>query len=131
MRSRLLIAVSSALSIALLATASAQTQTWNGNKINGVPASVTSFGFGGHPGFHGVPASVTSLNFGAVPNANAWGRPHFGFGERRHHRNGNNVFVTPLYGAYYAPYGYPSYYVVDPSYEGSFQADDSQPVMQE
>ncbi len=33
--------------------------------IHGVPPSVTSFGFGGVPGFHGVPASVTSLNFGA------------------------------------------------------------------
>ena len=35
--------------------------------VHGVPASVTSIGFGGHPGFHGVPASVTSLGFGARP----------------------------------------------------------------
>jgi hypothetical protein len=35
-------------------------------KINGVPASVTSFGFGGNPGPQGVPASVTSLGFGQV-----------------------------------------------------------------
>lgn len=33
----------------------------------GVPASVTSPGFGGHPGFGGVPASVTSPGFGVVP----------------------------------------------------------------
>ena len=35
--------------------------------IHGVPPSVTSFGFGGQPGFHGVPPSVTSLNFGNGP----------------------------------------------------------------
>jgi hypothetical protein len=33
----------------------------------GVPASVTSPGFGGHPGFGGVPASVNSPGFGTVP----------------------------------------------------------------
>ncbi len=31
-----------------------------GTAIHGVPPSVTSFGFGGNPGFHGVPPSVTS-----------------------------------------------------------------------
>jgi hypothetical protein len=35
-------------------------------RINGVPASVTSFGFGGSFGPQGVPASVTSLGFGQV-----------------------------------------------------------------
>jgi hypothetical protein len=30
--------------------------------IHGVAPSVTSFGFGGSPGFHGVPPSVTSLS---------------------------------------------------------------------
>lgn len=34
----------------------------------GVPGSVTSFGFGGHPGFRGVPSSVTSPGFGAPRN---------------------------------------------------------------
>src|ERR1700733_14286781 len=38
-------------------------------QINGVPASVTSIGFGGHPGPHGVPPSVTSIGpKGLVPN---------------------------------------------------------------
>jgi hypothetical protein len=55
---------------ALLLTAAfaiAQTNAFQGGTVapRGVPASVTSFGFGGHPGFHGVPASVTSQNFGA------------------------------------------------------------------
>src|SRR5438270_11131214 len=45
----------------------------------GVPASVTSFGFGGHPGFHGVPASVTSQGFGA---RSAFRGPSFGSGSR-------------------------------------------------
>jgi hypothetical protein len=129
----LLVAVSSALSIGLLATAAAQTQTWDGNRINGVPASVTSFGFGGHPGFHGVPASVTSLNFGAATNANAWNYSHGGYagrsgaGERRHHRNG--TFVNPYYGgAYYGGYFYPGS-VIDPGYQSSFQQDE-QPLTQ-
>lgn len=38
-------------------------------QINGVPSSVTSIGFGGHPGPHGVPPSVTSIGpRGLVPN---------------------------------------------------------------
>ena len=95
--------------------ASAQTNTWNGNKINGVPASVTSFGFGGRPGFHGVPASVTSLNFGQVPNAHPFHNPH-GFGDGRHHHN--QGLVNPFYGAtYYVPYAYPVY--VMPTYDTS------------
>src|SRR5437588_446478 len=56
--------------IFLVSLASAQTVGMHGNGISprGVPASVTSFGFGGHPGFHGVPASVTSQGFGAGTN---------------------------------------------------------------
>ena len=50
----------------LTAPATAQIDGLHAGRIapRGVPASVTSFGFGGHPGFHGVPASVTSLGFG-------------------------------------------------------------------
>ena len=46
------------LGMFLVSFASAQTAGMHGNGISprGVPASVTSFGFGGHPGFHGVPA---------------------------------------------------------------------------
>ena len=49
---------------ALLAVqAAAQGVGFNSNgfgaTIHGVPPSVTSFGFGGTPGFHGVPPSVT------------------------------------------------------------------------
>jgi len=55
--------------ILLVASAAAQMNGFQAGSIapRGVPASVTSFGFGGHPGFHGVPASVTSLGFGGHP----------------------------------------------------------------
>jgi hypothetical protein len=126
--------------VALLALSAglavAQSHEFHGGGIapRGVPASVTSFGFGGHPGFHGVPASVTSLGFGVnsgfrgVPgNRNSFGfdRRHgiheepFEF--RHHHRRG---FYAPFYGGYYdyLPYGYPYYssdldYGEDPSYD--------------
>src|SRR5579862_4887496 len=74
------------LGVFLIASAAAQTNGFHGNGISsrGVPASVTSFGFGGHPGFHGVPASVTSQGFGARNNFR--GVPghitSFGFGVR-------------------------------------------------
>lgn len=106
---------SAVLAVMTVGTASAQTNTWNGNKINGVPASVTSFGFGGRPGFHGVPPSVTSLNFGQVPNAGAFHHPHV-FVDGRHHRN--QGFGSPFYGStYYVPYAYPVY--VMPTYDSS------------
>jgi len=77
----------------------------------GVPASVTSFGFGGHPGFHGVPASVTSQGFGA-PMRGFHNRP---FAPERHFR-----FRRPIFGAAYVPYAYPyPYYVDDSSYDDS------------
>ena len=55
--------------IMLAASAAAQMNGFHGGGIapRGVPASVTSFGFGGRPGFHGVPASVTSIGFGGHP----------------------------------------------------------------
>jgi hypothetical protein len=104
----------------------------------GVPASVTSLGFGGHPGIHGVPASVTSLGFGARNNfrgvpgsvtstgfgaSNGFrgfpGNHSSGFGfrngfhqrpfeRRRHHIHQPFVFYSPYYGSY-APYPYPYY----------------------
>jgi hypothetical protein len=85
----------------------------------GVPASVTSFGFGGHPGFHGVPASVTSQGFGTNFGINGVpaGVPTVGFGTHfpvhsrpfgfNHH--GHSRFYTPFYGGYYVPYAYPYY----------------------
>ena len=85
----------------------------------GVPASVTSFGFGGHPGFHGVPASVTSQNFGAhigfrpVPVTPFRGNPSFHFHhrpfERDHHRR-TVVLYSPFYGGYYDSEPYPYQY---------------------
>lgn len=94
-------------------------------QVNGVPASVTSFGFGGHNNpTPGVRASVTSLG----PNGfgNNW--PIFGnccanffmpanpnpplFSGRRHHRRGDHgnfpVGVSePAYVPYAVPYGVP------------------------
>ena len=125
MRSRHLpVFLSIAVAAALLAKpASAQTSNWNGNKINGVPASVTSFGFGGQPGFHGMPASVTSLNFGNVPNANSWRPPRIDTGRGQHHHN--TGFTNPFYGGtYYVPYAYPVY-VMEPPYDTT-----EQPVVQ-
>jgi hypothetical protein len=94
------------------ASAPAQTHMQNGTvALRGVPASVTSFGFGGHPGFHGVPASVTSQGFGA--NTAFRGpvlvNPGFGVrrpiherpGEFRHHHRA--VLSSPFYGGYYVP----------------------------
>jgi len=129
MRSRHIFFISAVFAgITLTLTASAQTNTWNGNKINGVPASVTSFGFGGSPGFHGVPASVTSLNFGRVPNPGTFRHPH-GFVGGRHHNHG----VNPFYGStYYAPYAYPLYAM--PTYDSSAydtSMENAQPVVTE
>ncbi len=81
-------------------------------KINGVPASVTSFGFGGHPGPQGVPASVTSLGFGQVRHFSPFfnepnccinplfprnpGRRFFDGGHHRF-RGGLPIYLTPYY----------------------------------
>jgi len=97
-----------------VSTAAAQNNFPNGNqfKINGVPPSVTSFGFGGHPGFFGVPPSVTSINFGLVPNTVAFQHRRDGFGHGFHHRD--QGFASPFYGGtYYVPYAYPAY-VMEP-----------------
>jgi len=88
-----------------------------GATIHGVPPSVTSFGFGGSPGFHGVPPSVTSLNFGRSPiRVNPGG---FGFGH--HHRNSG--FISPFFGNVVAvPYAYPVY-VMEPGVDDSMEED--------
>src|SRR5215470_11793790 len=92
--------------------------TFGGATIHGVPPSVTSFGFGGTPGFHGVPPSVTSLNFGSTPfHASRFGG--FAPGPFRFRDHHHRPFVTPfLGGGFYIPYAYnsdyPDYYVAEP-----------------
>jgi hypothetical protein len=112
-------------------SAVAQANGFHGGGVapRGVPASVTSFGFGGHPGFHGVPASVTSQKFGA--HFGVHGTPgsvtSVGFGQSFHvhvrpfgPNHGRRVIYTPFYGAYYAyPYPY------DMSGYDSYPQDDS------
>jgi hypothetical protein len=83
-------------------------------QINGVPASVTSIGFGGH-GIQGVPASVTSLGPNGFHPRNPFfneptccinplfpisSNPSFG-----HHRHHNPVFpvAVPVYTMPYTP----------------------------
>jgi hypothetical protein len=73
--------------------------------VHGMPASVTSFGFGGRPGFHGVPASVTSQGFGGSAFRNHQEPPLFS----QHHRRGRR-FISPFYGGVVGvPYAYPWY----------------------
>ena len=96
----------------------------HGPAIHGVPPSVTSFGFGGHPGFRGVPPSVSSLNFGSTP-----AQIHRPFLNRRHHRPG---FLNPFYGGiYYAPYAIPydysDYYVMSPGIDDTMEENYSRP----
>lgn len=76
-------------------------------QINGVPASVTSPGFGGHA-INGVPASVTSLGprgFAPSPNARFFAPtspPARGNGHHHHHHSQNGgafggaVYAVPL-----------------------------------
>jgi hypothetical protein len=100
---------------------------FGGATIHGVPPSVTSFGFGGTPGFHGVPPSVTSLNFGNVP----FHASRFGFRPgpvrfRHHHHRGE--FITPFFGGgYYIPYASdyedPGYYVLNTGIDDSMEED--------
>jgi hypothetical protein len=93
-----------------------------GTTIHGVPPSVTSFGFGGRPGFHGVPASVTSLNFGNSPLRVRQGIHQGPFFSPRRHRN--RGFANPFYGDVVAvPYAYPVY-VNDPGVDDSMEEED-------
>jgi len=97
-------------------------------QANGVPPSVTSFGFGGQPGFHGIPPSVTSLGrHGATPpqpmhphpfQPQAGGQPG-----RHHHHDGDNQNYYPYYVPYYIPY-YPAMDYEGPAAEDSANAQD-------
>ncbi len=91
-------------------------------QINGVPASVTSIGFGGHSGAHGVPPSVTSIGpKGLVPNnqfpvpGTCCINPLFPSNPnpgRDHHHHNHGYGYGYGYG-YAVPYAVP-YYVEDP-----------------
>lgn len=95
-----------------------------GSVFHGVPPSVTSFGFGGHPGFHGVPPSVTSLGFGSngFHLHNGFGVPvlvrHSGF-----RRNRGFAFPGFFGGGYYLPYAYPYYDTMDTGVDDSMEDD--------
>jgi hypothetical protein len=108
--------------LALPAVAQAPGFTSNGfatTAIHGVPPSVTSFGFGGQPGFHGVPPSVTSLNFGNAP-FRVQQHPVFS-GNRHRNGFGNHGLGNPLSGNVVAvPYAYPVY-VMEPGVDDSME----------
>jgi hypothetical protein len=118
------VVVAAVLSLMALPTA-AQVGTGKsvgfGNVVHGVPPSVTSFNFGGQPGFHGVPPSVTSLGFGR--SGFRFNHPFrtnqpFGF----HHRR-NFGFANPFFGNVVAvPYAYPVY-VMEPGVDDSMEED--------
>jgi hypothetical protein len=77
--------------------------------FHGVPPSVTSFGFGGRPGFHGIAPNVTSQNFGSFPLRTDHGIRHHQ-GQFFSHRHRGNRFVSPFYSDVIAvPYAYPFY----------------------
>lgn len=111
------------LCLALLPSAFAQ--------INGVPASVTSIGFGGHPGPHGVPPSVTSIGpRGLVPNnqfptlGTCCINPLFPSNPNpgREHHHHSHEFGYGGFG-YAVPYAVP-YYVEDPDTSASDVPDE-------
>lgn len=97
-------------------------------QANGVPPSVTSYGFGGQPGFHGTPPSVTSVGpHGVTPQhpvhphpiqPQAGGQPG-----HHHHHDGNNQNSYPYYVPYYIPY-YPAMDYEGPTAEDSSAAQD-------
>jgi hypothetical protein len=79
-----------------------------GAQVNGTPPSVTSYGFGGNPGFHGVPPSVTSPGTSGLGRGT--GQGHFVQTPLppplRHH---HHVHVYPYFIPYYPAvdaYGY-------------------------
>ena len=82
------------------------------------PPSVTSFGFGGQPGFHGVPPSVTSFGFGGHPGFDGVPPSVASVGSRGFapihqgrfrdiHRHHHFAYGYPYYVPYYIPY-YPA-----------------------
>jgi len=106
-------------------------------QVHGVPASVSSFGFGGHfSSAPGVPASVTSLG----PRGFAHGPTFFGnccfngsrFGAHppiftgRHHGNRRAFFpfATPVYTVPYTPF-----YLVQPETEYDDEDDQGGPTI--
>lgn len=105
-------------------------------QINGVPASVTSIGFGGHPGPHGVPPSVTSIGpRGLVPNNQFQfpapgtccinplvpAQPYPGRNHPHHHHRGDRNGYAGGYG-YGLGYGYAVPYAI-PYYADDSSAD--------
>jgi hypothetical protein len=84
-------------------------------QANGVPPSVTSFGFGGHPGFNGVPPSVTSPGPRGTGNFHAPQQLPAGPGPGHHHHRHDGGY--PYYIPYYVPY-YVPYYAYSDSYDG-------------
>ncbi len=100
-------------------------------QINGVPASVTSFGFGGKANpTPGVRASVTSLGPNGYGNQAFWGNccanffmpanpnlslfpngsspNHLSTGHRRRHKTDRNTSVIGVYEPVYVPYAVPN-----------------------
>ena len=77
-------------------------------QVNGVPPSVTSFGFGGRPGFNGPPPSVTSLGpQGLTPAHSGMHQPPHSPGFRPGSGHHHQVNAYPYYVPYYVPY-YPA-----------------------
>jgi len=104
----LVVVAAFSVSIAAAGQANGMHSNGFGTAIHGVPPSVTSFGFGGQPGFHGVPPSVTSHNFGNSPFQTHQGP----FLASRRHRG--RALVNPFYGGvavvpYYDSDYYPDY----------------------
>ena len=91
-------------------------------QVNGVPPSVTSFGFGGRQRFNGPPPSVTSLGPKGVtpPRVEMHQLPPHRSGMHHHQHQGN---VYPYYVPYYVPY-YPA-----EAYDGP--ADQAMPDQQD
>jgi hypothetical protein len=102
-------------------------------QINGVPASVTSPGFGGHPGTDAPPASVTSLGpRGFAPSAGGGfflNMPGRDDGRNRHHRDRDrdHSFI-PFYGGWYGVPTYP-YPAEDAGYEDEESDDQGGPTI--
>ncbi len=99
-------------------------------QINGVPSSVTSVGFGGHPGsIHGVAPSVTSLGprgYTAGPHSSPGGLfgVNSGHNINGHHRPGRGYYP---YGGYYAA---PYYGYYDNGYDDSSDQSQAAPADQ-
>ncbi len=98
-------------------------------QANGAPPSVTSFGFGGHPGFNGPPPSVTSLGPRGVAPPAGLHQPHFPGqgpqqpGMHRHPNHDNRGSVYPVYVPYYIPYS-PMDYTDAPDGSAADQPED-------